>query len=107
MAGLFLLLMLYRLAHWRGFSLTSPLVLVAIAVLAAIGTAAIEYAWYGIATGVPPGRVLAANLHFSFSIRPAWWVLAAGLGATLLALVRPRFSRAEPARGRRAAKAAA
>ena len=28
MAGFFLLLMFYRLAHWRGFSLTSPLVLV-------------------------------------------------------------------------------
>jgi sulfoxide reductase heme-binding subunit YedZ len=107
MAGFFLLLMLYRLAHWRGFSLTSPLVLVAIAVLAALGTAAIEYAWYGIATGVPPGRVLAANLQFSFSIRPAWWVLATGLAVTLLALVRPWFGKAEPARGRRAARAAA
>jgi methionine sulfoxide reductase heme-binding subunit len=107
MAGFFLLLMFYRLAHWRGFSLTSPLVLVAIAVLAALGTAAIEYAWYGIATGVPPGRVLAANLQFSYSIRPAWWVLATGLGATLLAIVRPWFGKDEPARGRRVARAAA
>jgi sulfoxide reductase heme-binding subunit YedZ len=107
MAGFFLLLMFYRLAHCRGFSLTSPLVLVAVAILAALGTAAIEYAWYGIATGVPPGRVLAANLQFSFSIRPAWWVLATGLGATLLALVRPWFGRQEPVRGRRAARAAA
>ena len=107
MAGFFLLLMFYRLAHWRGFALTSPLVLVAIAVLAALGTAAIEYAWYGIATGVPPGRVLAANLQFSFSIRPAWWVLATGLGVTLLALARPWLGRQEPARGRQAARAAA
>lgn len=107
MAGFFLLLMFYRLAHWRGFSLTSPLVLVPVAVLAALGTAAIEYAWYGIATGVPPGRVLVANLQFSFSIRPAWWVLATGLGATLLALVRPWFGRQEPARGRGTARAAA
>ncbi|MEP9388371.1 protein-methionine-sulfoxide reductase heme-binding subunit MsrQ [Mesorhizobium sp. KR9-304] len=108
MAGFFLLLMFYRLAHWRGFALASPLVLVAIAILAALGTAAIEYAWYGIATGVPPGRVLAANLQFSFSIRPAWWVLATGLGATLLALARPWLSRQDAApRGRRAARAAA
>jgi len=107
MAGFFLLLMFYRLAHWRGFALTSPLVLVAIAVLAALGTAAIEYAWYGIATGVPPGRVLAANLQFSFSIRPAWWVLATGLGVMLLGVVRPWFGTNEPARGRRAARAAA
>lgn len=107
MAGFFLLLMFYRLAHWRGFALTSPLVLVATAVLAALGTAAIEYAWYGIATGVPPGRVLAANLQFSFSIRPAWWVLATGLGVMLLGMVRPWFGTNEPARGRRAARAAA
>ena len=107
MAGFFLLLMLYRLAHWRGFALTSPVVLAAIAVLAALGTAAIEYAWYGIATGVPPGRVLAANLQFSFSIRPAWWVLATGLGVTLLGLARPWVGRQEPARGRRPARAAA
>ncbi|MDQ2633972.1 MAG: sulfoxide reductase heme-binding subunit YedZ [Pseudomonadota bacterium] len=107
MAGFLLLLMFYRLAHWRGFSLASPLVLAAVAILAALGTAAIEYAWYGIATGVPPGRVLAANLQFSYSIRPAWWVLAAGVGVTLLASLRPWFGGQAPARGRRAARAAA
>ena len=106
MAGFFLLLMFYRLAHWRGFSLASPTVLVGIAVLAALGTAVIEYAWYAIATGVPPGRVLAANLQFSFSIRPAWWVLATGLGVTLLAVARPWLGRQEPSRGRRAARVA-
>jgi len=107
MAGFFLLLMFYRLAHWRGFSITSPLVLVAIAVLGGLGTAAVEYAWYGLATGIPPGRVLAANLQFSFSIRPAWWVLATGLGVAAIALARPWLGNNEPARGRRAAKAAA
>lgn len=106
MAGFFLLMMFYRLAHWRGFSLTSPFVLAAVAVLAALGTAAIEYAWYAIATGVPPGRVLAANLQFSFSIRPAWWVLATGLGAALIAVARPWFGK-EPTGGRRAARAVA
>lgn len=107
MAGLFLLLILYRLAHWRGFVLTSPLVLIAVAVLASLGTVAIEYAWYGIATGVPPGRVLAANLQFSFSIRPAWWVLAIGLALTVLALARPWLGKEEPARGRRQTRATA
>jgi sulfoxide reductase heme-binding subunit YedZ len=102
MAGFFLLLMFYRVAHWRGFSLTSPTVLATVAVLAALGTAAIEYAWYGIATGVPPGRVLAANLQFAFSIRPAWWVLATGLGVTLVSFVRPWSGKGEPARGRAA-----
>ncbi len=100
MAGLFILLMLCRLAHWRGFPLASPLVLAGIAVLAALGTAALEYAWYALATGVPPGRVLAANLQFSFSIRPAWWVLATGLGAALIAMARPRFGSGGSVRGR-------
>lgn len=96
MAGWLLLLLLYRLAHARGFSLSSPWVLLALAVVAALGTAAIEYAWYGLATGVPPGRVLAANLQFSFSIRPAWWVLATGLAVAVAAMAR----RKEPGQGR-------
>lgn len=107
MAGLFLLLLLYRIAHWRGLTLSSPITLAGIAVLGALATAAVEYAWYALATGVPPGRVLAANLQFSFSIRPAWWVLAVGLGAALLAVVRPWIGRGAPTRGRRAADAAA
>ena len=58
-------------------------------------------------TGIPPGRVLAANLQFAFSIRPAWWVLATGLGVALLAVARPWFGTQDSARGRRPARAAA
>lgn len=105
MAGWFLLLMLYRLAHARGFDITSPWVLGAVAVLAALGTVAIEYAWYALATGVPPGRVLAANLQFSFSIRPAWWVLATGLAVAVLGLIRRKAP--GQGRGRRTATAPA
>ncbi|MEW9808309.1 sulfite oxidase heme-binding subunit YedZ [Mesorhizobium sp. ZMM04-5] len=104
MAGLFLLMMLYRLAHWRGFAINSPLVLAAIAVLAALCTVAVEYAWYALATGVPPGRVLAANLQFSYSIRPAWWVLAVGAGMAVVAGVRRSGGRREPSRGARASR---
>jgi methionine sulfoxide reductase heme-binding subunit len=108
MAGLFILLMLVRLAHWRGFPLASPLVLGSIAVLAALATAAVEFAWYGLATGVPPGRVLAANLQFAFSIRPAWWVLATGLGAAAAAAARSQLRTPDAGqRGRRAARATA
>ncbi|MBX3581070.1 MAG: sulfoxide reductase heme-binding subunit YedZ [Rhizobiaceae bacterium] len=88
MAGFLLLLMFCRLSRRFGFSLASVPVLLAIAVMAALGTAAIEYAWYGLATGVPPGRVLAANLQFSFSIRPAWWVLASGLALAVVGAAR-------------------
>lgn len=106
MAGLFMLLMLYRLAHWRGFSLMSPVVLVAIAIAAALATVLLEAAWYGLATGVPVSRVLAANLQFSYSIRPAWWVLATGMGIAGLGYLRS-LGKVDTARGRRAARAAA
>ncbi len=107
MGGLFILLMLYRLAHWRGIDVKSPLVIVCAACIAGLATAGTEYAWYGIATGIPPERVLAANLQFSFSIRPAWWVFAVGLALAAVALLRPYFGKedARP-RSRRAATAA-
>lgn len=102
MAGFFILLMLYRLAHWRGFDIASLPVLTACAVLAGLTTALAEVTWYGTATGVPAMRVLLANLDFSFTVRPAWWVLAAGLAVAVLAFLRSRFvSEAQP-RGRRA-----
>lgn len=98
MAGLFILLMLYRIAHWRGLAITSPPILAGIAVLAGLGTAAAEYAWYGLATGVPPSRVLLANFNFVFQIRPSWWVVAVGLGVAILAFIRSRWSERRPAR---------
>jgi len=107
MAGLFILLMLYRLAHWRGFDITSLAVLAPSAVLAGLLTALAEITWYGTTTGVPVVRVLLANLDFSFSIRPSWWVVAVGLAAAVLSVVRGRFTEQPQQRGRRAAKAAA
>jgi sulfoxide reductase heme-binding subunit YedZ len=102
MSGLFVLLMTYRLAHWRGLSLASPTVLISAAVLSALATAALEYAWYGFATGIPPLRVLAANLQFAFSVRPAWWVLAIGAAIAVVPILRPMIggsaSRRRPAR---------
>lgn len=106
MAGFFMLLMFYRVAHWRAFSLTSPAVLVAIAIAAALATVAVEAAWYGLATGVPVDRVLAANLQFSYSIRPVWWVLATGLGVAGLGYLRSLGKVGAP-RDRRTARATA
>lgn len=102
MAGIFALLMAYRIAHWREVSIQSPLVLVGLALVAALATVAIEYAWYALATGIPPERVLAANLRFSFSIRPAWWVLAIGLCVAAAALARSLAGSDAPQRQRRA-----
>jgi sulfoxide reductase heme-binding subunit YedZ len=106
MSGLFVLLMLYRLAHWRGFGLASPGALIALAVFAALSTAGLEYAWYGLATGIPPSRVLAANLQFAFSVRPAWWVLTVGVAVASIPLLRP-FLGSRPKSGRRMARAPA
>jgi sulfoxide reductase heme-binding subunit YedZ len=96
--GLFVLLMTYRLLHWRRLSLASPFVLLGGAIVAAILTAGLEYAWYGLATGIAPLRVLAANLHFSYSIRPAWWVLLVGAAISALPIVRPYLGTGRSAR---------
>lgn len=92
MAGFFVGLMGWRLMHAHGLPLDAPRLALA-AVVFAVLTAAIEYAWFALATGVDPDRVLAANLQFSYSVRPAWWVLAAGLAAAVAALFSRRGQR--------------
>lgn len=85
--GVFLLLMGWRIM--RKFRLPErPWALLLLAIAAALLTAGLEAAWYGLASGVPAGLVLAANLDFSGPIRPAWWVLAVGLALPVTALVR-------------------
>ena len=89
MTGFFFWLMGYRLMASRGYK-EGLLPLLVLSVTAALLTAAAEAAWYGIATGIGAWRPLLANLDFSYSIRPAWWVLAAGLGVTLASEFRKR-----------------
>ena len=100
-AGLVILLLIYRLAHRFGLPPSSPAVLVGLAVLGAVTTAGAELAWYGLATGIPVSRVLAANWHVALQIRPMWWVLAVGLAAAILGWVRKR---AGEAKGRQAGR---
>jgi sulfoxide reductase heme-binding subunit YedZ len=72
---------------------------VALAIVAGLLTALAEAAWYGLATGVPAWPVLAANLDFD-DVRPAWWVLAAGLALATVNLARRRpVRRPRPAPG--------
>lgn len=100
-SGLFLLLMIYRVTMKLRWPL-SPLVLVGCAILAGLLTAGIEFAWYGLATGVGPFRVLKANLAFAYGLRPAWVVLIAGLAVALLPWLRQAYglasARLNPAR---------
>lgn len=96
MAGIFVMLMAYRLANRFRVSLT-PLSLTVIAVGVAAITVGLEVAWYAAATGVDPIRILQANLDFSFMVRPTWWVLGTGLVIVLASLAkgieRPRSRR--------------
>ncbi|WP_428672526.1 sulfite oxidase heme-binding subunit YedZ [Roseibium sp.] len=87
MAGLFVLLMIYRLAVKAGFNLANPLVLAACAGLGVAGAAGIEYAWYALATGIPADRVFQANFDIATVIRPAVWVGITGLGVSAAALL--------------------
>jgi sulfoxide reductase heme-binding subunit YedZ len=57
-------------------------------VAAAVGAAWIEFAWYAIATGINPWRVLAASETLRFGLRPAHYVALMGLGVTTLAALR-------------------
>jgi sulfoxide reductase heme-binding subunit YedZ len=80
MLGLLAWLMGYRLLHGRTGDVT-PRRLVGLAAACGVLTAFMEVAWHAAATGVDPLRILAANLDIAYGVRPAWWVLIAGLAA--------------------------
>ncbi len=89
-SGFFFWLMGYRLmaryGHKEGLV---PLVLLSLT--AAVTTALAEAGWYAfMRPGVDGLMVLQANLDFSYMIRPAWWVLAAGLAVTAVSEIRRR-----------------
>jgi sulfoxide reductase heme-binding subunit YedZ len=103
MSGFYFWLMGYRLmARWGYKDGLVPLLLLSVA--AALLTALAEATWYGVATGVGFWRPFMANLDFSFQVRPAWWVLLAGLAVTAVAEIRGRM-RGSPKRGRLTATA--
>jgi methionine sulfoxide reductase heme-binding subunit len=85
-SGLYVWLMLWRSLPmgWQRSVLALPL----LAVLAALAAATIEFAWYGVATGISPWRVLAANETLRFGLRPAHYVALVGLAVALLAAAR-------------------
>lgn len=93
MAGCYLWLMAWRLlpGRWRAH----PPALALLAVAAAIGAAAVEFAWYAIATKLPAVRILEANLTLDAGMRPAQWVLVAGLGVATIPWLR-RLARRAP-----------
>jgi methionine sulfoxide reductase heme-binding subunit len=80
MFGLFAWLLGYRLVQRLTRDVT-PARLVGLAAGAAVLTAAVETSWHAVATGVDAWRMLAAHLDMAYGLRPAWWVLFAGLTA--------------------------
>ncbi len=88
--GLFLWLLGYRLVAPKGGA-PGRLALLGLALAAGLATAALEFAWYALATGINPWRVAAANLDVGYGLRPAPWVLVVGLGIFLLRCL-PWFS---------------
>jgi sulfoxide reductase heme-binding subunit YedZ len=95
MSGFYFWLMGYRVMARFGYK-TGLLPMAALTVSAALLTAAVEATWYGLATGVGWQRVLSANLDFSYTIRPAWWVFATGLAVTVVAEIRQRMGDVRP-----------
>jgi len=90
-AGFYMWLMGLRLlpAAWRA----NPAALLGLSLAAGLATAGVEFAWYAIATGINPWRVLAASETLRYGLRPAHIVALTGLGVAVLAAGRRMFRR--------------
>ena len=85
-SGLFVWLLVWRALPmaWQ----RSLVALLGLAVVAPFAAAGIEFAWYALATGINPWRVLAASETLRFGLRPAHYVALAGLAVVVLAGLR-------------------
>ena len=92
LAGLCALFAGFRLLRKRAGDFGS-VSLLALAFCAGFATALIEAGYYAFATGADAMRVLAANLDFSYVVRPAWWVLGAGLAMIAIDTLRANGKR--------------
>jgi sulfoxide reductase heme-binding subunit YedZ len=105
MGGIFALLMGYR-AVMKFNRDPAPWALACLAVAAGIVTALAEAAWYALAKGADFLVVLQSDFDFSFTIRPAWFVLGAGVILLAARLLRPwlgapaRAPREQPSQSR-------
>lgn len=80
-AGLYLWAMARR--RWSGPAIAPALVLVA-----GLGAALAEAAFFYLLRGIDPARVLAANLDLAMGLRPAVWALLVAAGLEVAGLVR-------------------
>ena len=94
MAGFLVWLLTYRVLYQRNGEVT-PLYLLLLAAATAAATAGGEATIYMLTSGVDAHRILLAHFDIDMEVRPAWWVLAAGL-----AVAAAGFWRFKPARQR-------
>ncbi len=83
MAGMFLWLMGWRLLPAGPDR--APLPILGLGVAAAVATAGVEYAWFGLATHVLPLKPVAEELDVAYGPHPAGQVLLVGIGLTIAA----------------------
>jgi sulfoxide reductase heme-binding subunit YedZ len=95
MAGFLIWLLAYRVLYRRNGEVT-PLHLVLLAVGAAAATAIGEATIYFFTSGVDARRILLAHFDLDLEVRPAWWVLAAGLAVAAVAFWRQKPARQRP-----------
>jgi methionine sulfoxide reductase heme-binding subunit len=92
MAGFLIWLLAYR-ALYRRNGEVAPLHLLLLAVGTAAVTAIGEAMLYLFTSGVDARRVLLAHFDIEMEVRPAWWVLAAGLVAAAAGFWRQKRQR--------------
>jgi sulfoxide reductase heme-binding subunit YedZ len=95
MAGFLIWLLAYRGLFRRNGEVTA-LHLLALACAVAVTTAVGEAMLYMFTSGVDARRVLLAHFDIDMEVRPAWWVLAAGLLVAALSLWRQKPARQRP-----------
>ncbi len=92
MAGFLIWLLAYRALYRRNGEVT-PLHLLFLAIGTAAVTAIGEAMLYLFTSGVDARRVLLAHFDIEMEVRPAWWVLAAGLVAAAAGFWRQKRQR--------------
>jgi sulfoxide reductase heme-binding subunit YedZ len=95
MTGFLIWLLAYRALYRRNGEVT-PLYLALLAVGTAAMTAIGEATLYLFTSGVDARRVLLAHFDIDMEVRPAWWVLAAGLAVAAAGFWRRNRSRQRP-----------
>jgi methionine sulfoxide reductase heme-binding subunit len=104
MAGFLTWLLAYRVLY-RQNGVVTPVHLLLLAVAAALLTAVGEATIYMLTSGVDARRVLLAHFDIDMEVRPAWWVLAAGLTVTAFGFWRQKPARHRPSARRISPKA--